>query len=131
MAPDTLRASAALLGRLLLAALFILEGWSKVRGYAPAVAYMQHFSVPGQLLPLAIALELGGGLLLAIGWQTRLVAPALAVFCVFAAALFHNDFASRNEVIHFEKDLAIAGGLLVLFAFGAGRYSLDGMRQSR
>ena len=54
MAPDTLRASAALLGRLLLAALFILEGWSKVRGYAPAVAYMQHFSVPGQLLPLAV-----------------------------------------------------------------------------
>ena len=86
--------------------------------------------MPGALLPLVIALELGGGLLLAIGWQTRLAALALAVFCVLAAVLFHVNLADRNELLHFEKDLAIAGGLLVLFAFGAGRYSVDAMRQS-
>jgi putative oxidoreductase len=130
MSSDTVRASAALLGRLLLAALFILEGWSKVRGYAPAAAYMEHFSVAGSLLPLVIALELGGGVLLAIGWQTRLAAVALAIFCVVATLLFHMNLANRNEVLHFEKDLAIAGGLLALFAFGAGRYSVDAMRQS-
>jgi putative oxidoreductase len=130
MSSDTVRASAALLGRLLLASLFILEGWSKVRGYAPAAAYMERYSVPGALLPAVIALELGGGLLLAIGWQTRLVALALAVFCVLAALLFHADLAERSQLLHFEKDLAIAGGLLMLFAFGAGPYSVDAMRQS-
>jgi putative oxidoreductase len=131
MSSEVVRASAALLGRLLLAALFVLEGWSKVRGYAPAAAYMERYSVPGTLLPAVIALELGGGLLLAIGWQTRLAALALAVFCVLAAVLFHGNLADRSHLLHFEKDFAIAGGLLVLFAFGAGRYSLDGMRQGR
>jgi putative oxidoreductase len=131
MSSDTVRASATLLGRLLLAALFVLEGWSKIRGYAPAAAYMERYSVPGALLPAVIALELGGGLLLAIGWQTRLAALALAVFCVLAALLFHANLAERSQLLHFEKDLAIAGGLLVLFAFGAGRYSVDGIRQGQ
>jgi putative oxidoreductase len=120
---------ASLVGRLLLAALFLLEGWSKLRGYEAAAAYMQRYSVPGALLPLVIVLELGGGLLLAIGWQTRLTALALAVFCLAAAVIFHGNLADRNQVLHFEKDLAIAGGLLVLFAFGPGRYSIEGMRQ--
>jgi putative oxidoreductase len=122
---ETARGGAALLGRLLLAALFILEGWSKLRGYEAAAAYMQRFAVPAVLLPAAIALELGGGILLVLGWQTRWAALALAVFCVLAAVLFHGNFANRNEILHFEKDLAIAGGLLVLAAFGPGRFSLD------
>ena len=130
MSSEAARASATLLGRLLLAALFVLEGWSKIRGYAPAAAYMERYSVPGALLPAVIALELGGGLLLAIGWQTRLAALALAAFCVLAAVLFHANLADRSQLLHFEKDLAIAGGLLALFAFGAGRYSVDAMRQS-
>jgi putative oxidoreductase len=125
MQSEAIRSSAALIGRVLLAALFILEGWSKIRGYGPAVTYMERYGVPGVLLPAAIAIELGGGILIAIGWQTRLAALALAGFCVAAALLFHNNLADRNQVLHFEKDLAIAGGLLVLFAFGAGRYSLD------
>lgn len=118
-------AAAALLGRLLLAALFILEGWSKVTAYGPTVAYMQAFGVPALLAPPVIALEIGGGLMLAVGWQTRIAALALAVFCVLAAVLFHGGLADRSQVLHFEKDLAIAGGLLVLFAFGAGRYAID------
>ena len=104
---ETVRAAAALAGRLLLAALFLLEGWSKIRGYGPAVAYMERFSVPALLLPAAIAIELGGGLLL-------------------AAVMFHVNFADRNQLLHFEKDLAIAGGLLAFFAFGPGRYAVDG-----
>jgi putative oxidoreductase len=128
MRNDTLQAAAALLGRLLLALLFILEGWSKLRGYGGAVAYMARYSVPALLLPLAIVLELGGGLLLAIGWQARCAALALSVFCIATALLFHLNFADRNQVLHFEKDLAIAGGLLVLFAFGPGHYSLDARR---
>ena len=116
---------AAFLGRLFLAALFILEGWSKLRGYEAAGAYMQRFSVPPLLLPAVIVVEIGGGALLAAGLWTRWAALALAVFSLLAASLFHGNFADRNQMLHFEKDLAIAGGLLVLAAFGPGRWSID------
>jgi putative oxidoreductase len=125
---ESTRDAAALVGRLLVAALFLIDGWSKVRGYAPAVAYMERFSVPGLLLPAVILVEVGGGLLVAIGWQTRCAALALAIFCIVAAVLFHTNFDDRNQVLHFQKDLAIAGGLLVLMAFGPGRFSVNGMR---
>jgi putative oxidoreductase len=119
---------AAFPGRLLLAALFILEGWSKLRGYEAAGAYMQRFSVPSMLLPAVIAVEIGGGALLAVGWWTRWAALALAGFSLLAAGLFHGNFTDRNQMLHFEKDLAIAGGLLVLAAFGPGRWSIDRRR---
>jgi len=123
---DAMGAGAALLGRLLLAALFIIEAWSKLKGYGAAATYMERFSVPSTLLPAAILLELGGGILLAIGWKTRPSAAALAGFCILTALLFHGNFADRNQLLHFEKDFAIAGGLLVLFAFGPGRYAIGG-----
>jgi putative oxidoreductase len=126
MTKNDLDNTVLLVGRLLLAALFILEGWSKVRGYAGAMAYMERFGVNGTLLPLVIAAEIGGGLCIAMGWKTRWWALALAGFCVAAAALFHTNFADRNQLLHFEKDLAIAGGLLVLVACGAGRWAVDG-----
>src|SRR5262245_61231238 len=129
MRNETLTASAALLGRLLLASLFVLEGWSKIRGYGPAVAYMEKFSVPSALLPLVILVELGGGLLLVVGWQARLAALALAVFSILTAVLFHANLADRNQVLHLEKDLAIAGGLLVLFAFGPGPYAIEARKR--
>jgi putative oxidoreductase len=129
MRNETTYAAAALVGRLLLAALFLLEGWSKLRGYGAAAAYMERYSVPGLLLPLVILVELGGGVALAVGWQTRWAALALALFSIAAALIFHLNFADRNQVLHLEKDLAIAGGLLALFAFGPGRYALDGSRR--
>ncbi|WP_072390455.1 DoxX family protein [Hyphomicrobium sp. CS1BSMeth3] len=113
------------IGRLLLAALFLLEGWSKLRGYDAAVAYMNRFGVSGALLPAVIALELGGGLMIAVGWQTRLAAAALAAFCILTAVIFHGNVADRSQILHFEKDLAIAGGFLVLAVAGAGRWSVD------
>lgn len=109
----------------MLATLFILEGWSKVNGYAGASDYIARFGVPSLLLPLVIALEIFGGMCIAVGWQTRLAALAPAAFCVLAAVLFHANLADRNQLLHFEKDLAIAGGLLALFAGGAGAWSLD------
>ena len=118
-------AAGLLVGRLLLAAVFILEGWSKLRGYDAAVTYMQRYGVPVLLLPAVIALELGGGLMIAIGWRARIAAAALAVFCVLAAVLFHANLADRNQLLHFEKDLAIAGGLLLLAIVGPGRWSLS------
>ena len=125
-----LNAGALLLGRLLLASLFILEGWSKMKGYAGAQGYMEKFGVPGQLLPLVIVAEFAGGLCIAFGWQAKCAALALAGFSIAAALVFHNTFGVRNELLHFEKDLAIAGGLLVLFVFGPGPWSLGSRGKS-
>jgi putative oxidoreductase len=119
--------AAAALGRLLVAALFLHEAWAKLTAYGAAIAYMRAFGVPEQMLPLAIALEVGCGLLILVGYQTRVAALLLAGFCVATAVLFHNKFADRNQLLHFEKDLAIAGGLLFLFAHGAGRWAIDAL----
>jgi putative oxidoreductase len=122
---EPLEAAGLAVGRLLLASLFILEGWSKIRGYEAAAGYMDRYGVPSLLLPAVIALELGGGLMMAIGWRARLAAAALAIFCVGAAVLFHANLADRGQLLHFEKDFAIAGGLIVLAVAGAGRWSID------
>jgi putative oxidoreductase len=123
-----LQEAAAVAGRLLLSALFLYEAWSKLTAYDAALAYMRAFGVPGQLLPLAIAAELGCGLLILFGYQTRAASIILAGFCMATAVLFHTRFADRNQLLHFEKDLAIAGGLLILFARGAGAWAIDGIR---
>jgi putative oxidoreductase len=117
--------AAALVGRLLISALFLHEAYATLTAYSAAVAYSEAFGVPGQLLPLAIAVELAGGLMILVGFYTRVAALALAGFCVATALLFHVKLGVRNELLHFEKDLAIAGGLLILFAHGAGRWALD------
>ena len=121
---DAVSNRALMLGRVLMAALFIVERLSKIRGYDAALEYMRHFSVPAALLPLAITVELGGGILLAIGWQAKWAALVLAGFSVSAAFLFHANIADHGQLLHLEKDLAIAGGLLAFFAYGPGRFSV-------
>ena len=83
------------------------------------------FGVPPLLLVPALILQVIGGLFVAIGWNTRLAALALSLFCISTALIFHNQFGDSNEAIQFWKDLAIAGGFLVLAAHGAGAFSLD------
>ncbi|MGA7490802.1 MAG: DoxX family protein [Xanthobacteraceae bacterium] len=112
-------------GRTLLALLFVVEALSKLGGYDAAARYMAAFGVSPRLLPLAIVVELGAGILVMLGWHTRVAALALAGFCVAAAVMFHTRFSDRNQLIHFEKDLALAGAFLILAARGAGRFSLD------
>src|SRR5260370_17524875 len=92
---------------------------------------MPAFGVPGQVLPLAIAVEWGGGVMILCGYHTRGAGVLLAGFCLVTAVLFHTKFGDRNQLLHFEKDLAIAGGLLVLFAHGGGAWALDALRPSR
>ena len=123
-----LREAAALAGRLLLAAIFLHEAYAKLAAYAPSMAYMRAFGVPGELLPLAIGFELICGLLILFGYQTRIAALLLAGFCITTAVLFHSKFGDRNQLLHFEKDLAIAGGFLVLFARGGGAWAVDALR---
>lgn len=111
--------------RLLLAQVFLIAGLTKITGYADTQGYMEAMGIPGALLPLVILLEAGGGLAIILGWQTRLVAATLALFSLAAAVIFHNNLADQMQTIMFMKNLAIAGGLILLVAHGAGGYSLD------
>jgi putative oxidoreductase len=113
-----------LAGRLLLIFIFLHESLGLLGNYAGAAAYMQKSGVPSLLLPAVIALQLGGGLLVATGILTRCAALAFAVFCGLTAIMFHWQFADRNQLLHFQKDLAIAGGFLVLACCGPGNWSL-------
>lgn len=119
----------AFIARLALAYIFITSGWGKLTDYAGTVAYMQGMNVSASLLPLVIFAELGGGLAVLLGFQTRLAALGLAVFCVLSALLFHvggTDAAQQySNHINFMKNIAMAGGFLSLMLTGAGRLSLD------
>jgi putative oxidoreductase len=114
-----------LVGRILLAHIFLLAGIDKITGYSGTQGYMEGMGVPGMLLPLVILLEIGGALALIVGWQTRLAAYALALFSIVAAIIFHSNLSEQIQMILFMKNWALAGGLLVLAANGAGAFSLD------
>ena len=121
-----------LLGRLGLALIFILSGLAKLgAGYAPTQGYMEAMGVPGALLPLVIAAELGGGLAVLAGLLTRWASLGLAVFSLASAVLFHFDLGDQGQFINFYKNVAIAGGFLVLAAHDGGRLSLDALLSSR
>ena len=115
----------SIIARVLLAHIFIMAGISKITGYVGTQGYMDAMGVPSILLPLVIILELGGGLAILVGWQTRLAAYALGGFTIIAAFIFHNNFAEQIQMILFMKNLALAGGFLLLAEHGAGAYSLD------
>jgi putative oxidoreductase len=114
-----------LVARVFLGHIFLLAGVSKISAYEGTQGYMDAMGVPGVLLPLVILLEIAGGLMIIVGWKTKWAAIALAGFSVVAAAIFHNNFADQMQMILFMKNIAIAGGFLLLSAHGAGAYSLD------
>ena len=114
-----------LLGRALLAWIFVHEGFDLAANFSGALAAMGKVGVPAPMGMAVIALQLCAGLVLVLGWQTRLAALALGCFCLGTATMFHNNFANHNELLHFEKDLAIAGGMFTLAARGAGSIALD------
>ena len=123
---------AEVIGRIGLAALFLWSGYDKLAHPASTVAYMQAYGLPAADLLIwpAALLELVGGALLVLGWQARRVALAAAVYTVVTTFVFHRYWSVpadqvMNEQIHFMSNLAIAGGLLLVFAHGSGRYALD------
>lgn len=125
---NTLQNTAELTGRILMATLFILAGLGKITQYEGTQAYMAAMGVPGALLPLVIALELGGGLALIAGFQTRLISLALAGFSLASAFIFHSNLADQMQFILFFKNVAMAGGFLIIAAHGPGAFSLDRKR---
>jgi len=123
---------AALVGRILLAAIFIKSGFGKITGFEGTVGYIASNGLPLPQIGAVIAIlaELGGGILLAIGYKARWAALVIAIFTLAAGILFHNywavDAAQRmGQEINFWKNIAMTGGALGFFAFGAGRYSVD------
>ena len=125
MNPSTLQNGLSLAGRILMSLIFIVAGFNKIGGYEGTQGYMESMGVPGMLLPLVILLELGGGLLLLVGFKTRIIAFLLAGFSLLAAVIFHNNLADSMQSIQFMKNLALAGGFLYIAAWGPGAWSLD------
>ena len=119
-----IESAADLAGRMLIAGMFVMAGVSKIGTFAGTQGYMASAGVPGALLPAVIALEVLGGIALILGYRTRIVAIALAGFTVVAAFLFHGAPDQMQQTM-FMKNLAIAGGLLILASRGAGSWSLD------
>ena len=116
---------AELAARVLLSSLFLVSGLGKLTAYAATAGYMASLGVPGALLPLVIATEVLGSIAIIAGWHTRIVAFLLAGFSLLTALIFHNHFADQNQATHFLKNVAIAGGFLLLVINGAGPLSLD------
>ena len=114
-------------GRLLIGLPFAMSGLGKLAAYGPTTAMIAAVGlpVPPLAFAVAVAVELGGGLLLIAGYQARSVAIALALFSLATAFSFHSNFADQNQMIHFLKNVMLAGGLLQIAAFGAGALSLD------
>jgi len=123
-------ASTQLTGRVLMSSIFIMAGINKISGYAGTQGYMESVGVPGALLPLVILLEVGGGLAILLGWQTRIAAFLLAGFSILSALIFHANFGDQTQSILFMKNVAMAGGLLFLVAGGVHVWSIDAMRKA-
>ena len=128
---DNLQALSAPIGRLLLSMIFIFSGFTKITGYAATQGYMESMGVPGMLLPLVIAVELLGGIAILLGFKARFVAILLVGFNIISALLFHQFWIDEAQMNPFMKNIAMAGGFLMIFAHGAGAYSIDNSNHRR
>ena len=124
--------AAALVGRILLALLFLKSGWGKIGGFEQTAAMMASKGIPMAQVALIVTIlvELGAGIMLVVGYKARWAALAIAAWLVPVTIMFHGFWAVpadqvQNQTNHFFKNVAIFGGMLMVFAFGAGRYSLD------
>jgi len=133
----TVQNTAVLVGRILLALIFIISGYGKIGAYAGTAGYMASKGMPmvDVLLPLTILVELGGGLLIALGWKARWAAAAIFLFLIPVTLVFHNPAgldpaAAQQQMINLLKNVSIMGGMLGLFAFGPGGFSLDAKKSA-
>ena len=113
------------LGRIFLSTIFLIEGINKIFNYENTIEYMENFSVPVYLAIPAIIVEILFPLLLVVGYQTKISALVLAMFTLATALIFHTDFTNQMQLTSFLKNFAIAGGFLIIFVNGAGKYSID------
>jgi len=125
MNKEMINNSSILVGRVLIAVMFIMAGYSKIGGYEGTQGYMESVGVPGLLLPVVIALELLGGIAVLVGYQTKIAAFLLGGFTFLAAVIFHSNFGDQMQMILFMKNLAISGAFLLLFVHGPGQWALN------
>jgi len=112
-------------GRLLLSILFLIEGLGKISMQENVITYMEDYGVPGILFLPATALEILFPIILIVGYKTKWAASVMALFTFTVAIIFHTDFSGGMQMIFFFKDLAIAGGFMIIVAYGPGKISLD------
>jgi putative oxidoreductase len=121
------------IGRLFIGLPFMASGLSKIAGHDATIALISssHLPLPPSLAYIgAIAVEVGCGTFIIVGYQTRTVASVLALFCLATAVFFHTNFADPNQTFHFIKNLVMTGGLLQIAAYGAGALSIDARRNA-
>ena len=111
-----------LVGRILISALFLLNGIFKISNYEGTIGWMESFGIPGMFIVPAIILEIAGPVLIVIGYKTKFAAGLLSLFCITTAFIFHNDFTDQMQFTSFLKNIALAGGFLILFVNGARGY---------
>ena len=114
-----------LLARILISALFLINGIFKITNYDGTLDWIEGYGMPGVLLIPAIILEILGPILIIIGYQTKITAAFLSLFCLATAVIFHNDFSNQMQLTSFLKNIAIAGGFLFLVINGSKKFSLD------
>ena len=114
-----------LIGRIFLSALFLIEGFGKISMQEDVIMYMEDYGVPGILFVPATVLEILFPLLLIVGYKTKWAASIMALFTFTVAIIFHTDFSEGMQMIFFLKDLAIAGGFMIILVYGPGKISLD------
>ena len=120
-----------LIGRIFLSVLFLIEGIGKLFTQEQVITYMEDYGVPGMLFIPAVVVEILFPLFLIIGYKTRLTALVMALFTFTVAIIFHTDFTEGTQMVFFLKDLAIAGGFMIIFAYGPNRISLDYFLKSK
>ena len=114
-----------ILGRLLLSAIFLINGIGKIFNYEGTIQYMENFDIPGYLIIPAITVEILFPILLILGYYTKFSALVLSLFTLALAIIFHTDFSNQMQLMSFLKNIAIAGGFLIIFVYGPGKYSID------
>ena len=114
-----------LIGRIFLSMIFLLAGIGKIFNYEGTIEYMESFNVPGYLIVPAIIVEILFPILIIIGFKTKIAASILSLFAMLLAVIFHTDFSNQMQLMSFLKNFAIAGGFIIIFVYGPGRFSLD------
>ena len=120
-----------LVGRIFLSALFLIEGVGKLFTQEQVIMYMEDYSVPSILFIPAVVVEILFPLLLIVGYKTRLAALVMALFTLTVAIIFHTDFSDGMQLISFLKNLAIAGGFMIIIAYGSNKFSIDHFLKSK
>ena len=120
-----------LVGRIFLAALFLIEGVGKLFTQEQVITYMEDYGVSGMLFIPAVVVEILFPLLLIVGYKTRLAALVMALFTLTVAIIFHTDFSDGMQLISFLKNLAIAGGFMIIIACGTNKFSIDHFLKSK